>query len=352
MSENDAELVSQSLSDSPGADDAFARLVARYRPAIYGLALAATGSAAEAEDLTQDTLIAAFLGLPQLRDPDRFGAWLKGIARNMLRMWYRRHAARPAFDGGHLLDEMDSGSQRLSPEEHVERQERTARIRQAVQDLSASNQQAIALRHWGEMSYAEIGDALNVPVSTVKSRLHKAKRQLHAQLHAQKMEARMGLIRVNIGEIYAFESEHGPAAIVALVADDGRSLPIWVGPSEGMSLAIARVLGRAKRPITFDLLADIFNELAIDVGQVVVSALKGNTFFATIHLTSDQGQCEIDARPSDAINIAVRTGAAVYVASDVMEQAGKIRHQHLPEELEPLEIPDWISAQLCDEPEE
>lgn len=61
MSENDAELVLQSLSDSNGADDAFAQLVGRYRPAIYGLAFAVTGSAAEAEELTHDTWIFAQL---------------------------------------------------------------------------------------------------------------------------------------------------------------------------------------------------------------------------------------------------------------------------------------------------
>lgn len=151
--EKDAELVRQSLSASPSAEDAFARLVARYRLAIFGLAFAATHSAAEAEDLTQDALIAAYLSLSHLRDPARFEAWLKGIARNLVRMWYRRHAATPTLDGGHLLEQIDSGLQ-FSPEKKVDRQERLARIRQALQELSSGLQQAIALRYWGEMSKA------------------------------------------------------------------------------------------------------------------------------------------------------------------------------------------------------
>jgi RNA polymerase sigma factor (sigma-70 family) len=351
MKENDAELVLQSLSDCDDADDAFARLVARYRPAIYGLAFAATGSVAEAEDLTQDALIAAYLSLPHLRDPHRFGAWLKGIARNMVRMWYRKRAAMPNFDGGHLIDELNLGHRRLSPEEHVDRQERLGRIRQAIQDLSTGNQQAITLRYWDEMSYAEISDTLDVPLSTVKSRLHNAKQQLKTQLDQEITERRTDLIPVNVGEIYAFESEHGPAAIVMLEAGDGRSLPIWIGPSEGMSLAIARVLGRVKRPLTFDLLTDIFTELGIELSQVVVNALQENTYHATLHLASDEGRHEIDARPSDAINIAVRTGAPLYVAPDVMDRAGKMEHEHLPDDLEPMEIPDWVFSQLDDRPE-
>ena len=169
MNESDAELVCQSLSSTAGADEAFGRLVARYRPTIFGLAFAATGHVAEAEDLTQETLIAAYLSLPRLRDPERFGVWLYGIARNLVRVWYRRRARTPTLDGGHLLEKLADGSQR-APEERIDQQERLARIRQAVQELSSGNRQAVTLRYWGDMSYAEISAALDVPVSTVKSR--------------------------------------------------------------------------------------------------------------------------------------------------------------------------------------
>jgi len=123
MNESDAELVRQSLSSEAGADEAFGRLIARYRPTIFGLAFAATGHAGEAEDLTQETLIAAYLSLPRLRDPERFGVWLYGIARNLVRMWYRRQAGTPTLDGGHLLEELVDDSQR-TPEERVDQQER------------------------------------------------------------------------------------------------------------------------------------------------------------------------------------------------------------------------------------
>jgi DNA-directed RNA polymerase specialized sigma24 family protein len=80
MNESDTELVRQRLSSKAGADKAFGRLVARFRPTIFGLAFAATGHVAEAEDLTQEALMAAYLSLPRLRDPKRFGVWLYGIS--------------------------------------------------------------------------------------------------------------------------------------------------------------------------------------------------------------------------------------------------------------------------------
>ena len=208
MNKGDAELVRKSLSDSPGADEAFAQLVARYRPAIVGLAFAATGTAAEAEVLTQETLIAAYLGLSHLRDPARFGVWLKGIARNLIRMWYRHHAGTPALDGGRVLEDLDDGTFR-APEERLDRRESLSRIREAAKELSTGNQQAINLRYWAEMSYSEIGATLNVPVSTVKSRLHKAKLQLQALLPDKRVERRNDMIPVTVGELYAHKTESG-----------------------------------------------------------------------------------------------------------------------------------------------
>jgi RNA polymerase sigma factor (sigma-70 family) len=344
MHEDDAELVRQSLSDQAEADQAFARLVARYRPAIYGLAFAATGDAAEAEDLTQETLITAYLGLPHLRDPALFGAWLKGIARNLVRMWYRRHAATPRLDGGHALDELVSRAT-LSPEEHIDRQERLERIRQAVQELSTGNQQAVTLRYWAGMSYAEISETLDVPVSTVKSRLHKAKRQLQAQFGEQKVERRVKMIPVKLGEILAHEGEYGPGAVINLVSEDGRSLPIWIGLFEGQSLALSRVLSSDEliRPLTFDMVVNILTELGAQVSQVVISALKDTTFYATIHLALGQNRHRIDARPSDAINLAIRTGAPLYVANEVMEAVNTEPPCRTLDDLQPLELPEAVS---------
>jgi len=323
-------------------------LVARYHSAIYGLTSAATGNIAEAEDLTQETLIAAYLGLPHLRDPASFGAWLKGIARNLVRMWFRRRATTPALDGGHALEGLDDVAQPL-PEERLDQRERLARIRQAVHELSTGNQEVVALRYWAEMSYAEIGETLGVPVSTVKSRLHKAKRQLETQLEPE-IKRRIKMIPVTVGEIYAHEGEHGPTTVISLESEDGRSLPIWIGPCEGQWLAVSRVLGgeKLKRPGTYDWVISLLSELGIQITQVVVNALQDTTFYATIHLTQGQTQREIDARPSDAINLALRAGVPVFVAEEVMEAASKVVPDELPVDVRPFELPEWVQRHLSE----
>lgn len=79
-----------------------------------------------------------------------------------------------------------------------------------------------------------------------------------------------------------------------------------------------------------------------------MSALKDTTFHATLFLNSGQVQHEIDARPSDAINLAIRTGAPIYVADEVMAAAGKAVPEELPDEIQPFELPAWIQRQLSE----
>ena len=158
------------------------------------------------------------------------------------------------------------------------------------------------------------------------------------------MKKREKMFPVTVGELYAHELKGGPHTIVSLDSEDGRSLPIWIGPYEGQALAINRVLSgdELHRPITFDLMAKMLATLGVEVTQVVVSALKDTTFYATLHLTLGDVEHEIDARPSDAINLAVRVGAPVFVAEGVMSAAGKGKPDALPEDIQPFELPEAL----------
>jgi RNA polymerase sigma factor (sigma-70 family) len=355
MDTSDQDLVRSSLSGGPEAEQAFNRLVARHRPAVFGLMYAATGEPGEAEDLTQETLIAAYLGLKHLNDPSRFGAWLKGIARNMIRMWYRKRANAPALDGGHALEQLTQPAP-TTPEEHLDRRERMERIHQAVQELSTGNQQAVALRYWAGMTYAQISAELNVPLSTVKSRLHKAKKQLQTHLGEAQRPRRVDMISVSVGELYGFTSDRGPEVIVTLVSEDGRLLPIWIGPMEGQFLAVHKVFGRQglKRPLTYEMFADMLDQFGAQVERVVISALKDTTFYATIDVTLGQTSYQVDARPSDAINLALRLDTPVYVAEEVLDTTGIAALDELPKDARPIELNKWIDrlpSQLFEEEE-
>lgn len=100
-----------------------------------------------------------------------------------------------------------------------------------------------------------------------------------------------------------------------------RVLPIWVGIFEANAIALQIENVATPRPMTHDLLRNIIADLDGEVDRVVVSDLKENTFFATIHLTVKGERVVVDARPSDAIALALRTRAPILVEETVVDNA-------------------------------
>jgi uncharacterized protein len=110
--------------------------------------------------------------------------------------------------------------------------------------------------------------------------------------------------------------------IVILKDKDGeRVLPIWVGIFEANAIALQIENIATPRPMTHDLLRNIITDLEGQVDRVVVSDLKDNTFFAIIHLTVKGEAVVVDARPSDAIALALRTRAPILVEETVIDNA-------------------------------
>ncbi len=99
-------------------------------------------------------------------------------------------------------------------------------------------------------------------------------------------------------------------------------LPIWVGPAEGDSIALKLQGKELPRPMTHDLMDSMISDLGARVTQVVVNALEGDMFLGRIVLQRNGATIERDSRPSDAIALAVRTGAAIYVEEAVLDRAG------------------------------
>lgn len=126
----------------------------------------------------------------------------------------------------------------------------------------------------------------------------------------------------------------GKQPIVLLKAvDSNRFLPIWIGHPEAAAI-LMRLQGQTTpRPMTHDLMLDIFSELEVRCTQVVITELRDNTFFATVTLTTGSMDHQIDARPSDALALAVRAGAPIYVAADVLAESA-IEFEHEVEDTE------------------
>lgn len=115
-------------------------------------------------------------------------------------------------------------------------------------------------------------------------------------------------------------SSNTPIVILKDV-DSQLFLPIWIGVFEANAIAL-RIEGvEPPRPMTHDLLRSTLEGLGARVEKIVISDLKDSTFFALIHVLRDQGGVAIDARPSDAIALALRTDAPIFVLRSVMEKA-------------------------------
>jgi bifunctional DNase/RNase len=101
-----------------------------------------------------------------------------------------------------------------------------------------------------------------------------------------------------------------------------RYLPIWIGPFEAEAIAIRLQHRTFSRPLTHDLLSNVISKMGGKVAYIVVNDMRDSTYYARIIMDLNGQQVEIDSRPSDAIALAVRAGATIFVEEDVMKQAG------------------------------
>ncbi|MDI6893056.1 MAG: bifunctional nuclease family protein [Bacillota bacterium] len=104
--------------------------------------------------------------------------------------------------------------------------------------------------------------------------------------------------------------------------DGDRSLPIWIGHLEAGSIALALEGVQPPRPITHDLLKSMLEAVGARVKRVAINELRNETFYALIEIEADGHTFEVDSRPSDALALALRAEAPIFVAEQVLEQAG------------------------------
>lgn len=110
--------------------------------------------------------------------------------------------------------------------------------------------------------------------------------------------------------------------IILKEKDADRYLPIWIGPAEADAIAVRLQEVTVARPLTHDLLRTAITTLGAEVKSIIVNDLANDTFYARIILDQDGRHLEIDARPSDAIALAVRAGVPIFAEEAVLEKAG------------------------------
>lgn len=124
-------------------------------------------------------------------------------------------------------------------------------------------------------------------------------------------------VQMNVNTVL-FDSKNSSYIVVLKDESGAKILPIWIGAAEGNSIALAMSNMKASRPLTHDLIASIFDRMEIEIARVVVSDLIDNTFYASLYLLQNEKEFHIDARPSDAIALAIRVKAPIFVQEEVL----------------------------------
>ena len=178
---SDEQIIELAVGGDP---DAFGVIVRRWERRIYSLTYGMLGREEEARDATQETFIAAFRNLRGFRGEAKVSSWLHRIAVNQCITKQRRAKVR----GETSLDEAEENGNTFAapanatPAHEAEDQERTQLVRRAVKALPADLRQVVVMKEFEELTFQEIADALELPLSTVKSRLYTAMKQLRMRL--------------------------------------------------------------------------------------------------------------------------------------------------------------------------
>lgn len=283
------------------------------------------GSPDMARDAVQEAAIAAMTDLDRLRSPDRFGAWFCGIALNVSRRWLRQ--LRSQMPGP--LTEVTSDSP--DPAEAAEIADTAARVRRAIAALADGQQHAVRLFYLQGLSHREVAGELGISVGAVKARLHQARAALAPKLAqfretTETEESTMSATdavewaEVEVSEVRrASGDDQENHYHVMILAERGgvRRLPIWIGAPEATALALMLESVETPRPFPYKLAAGLVDAAGSRITEVRITSLLDSVFYARVLVQGAEGPREVDARPSDAVNLALVSGAPIRLNTEL-----------------------------------
>lgn len=361
-----------------GDKDALGRLVQRHWSTAVFLATRVLGSQELAGDAVQEASIAAMTGLDRLRSPDRFGAWFCGITLHVARRW-----------AGQLRTELpgvaaDPACPLPGPAEAAERADLAARVRGAIALLADGQAQAVRLFYLQGLSHREVATELGISPGAVKARLHQARAALaprladiaeatdQAEIRASEFAERNTMtatdtapephwVDASVTEIrlapndpaqpgsssgsfpWASTDDRGHHIMIISETSGDRRLPIWIGPAEATALAMTLESTETPRPFTYKLAASLVSAAGADIAEVRITRLQPPVFYASVLVNGANGTREVDARPSDAVTLALTTGAPIRIDSSLFESG------QLPDLAERIAASPVVTADLVAE---
>lgn len=157
-----------------GETAAWGEVVARYKDAVFGLCLGFLRNRADAEDVTHDAFVRAYLNLRRYNLERKFSTWVFTIAANLCRNRIRYRRNHPVLE----VEFETEGGTDPDPAHAVAREDRQIQVREALNKLPYAYRTPLVLRFYNDLSYKEIGDILAIPEGTVKTRIHRGKAML------------------------------------------------------------------------------------------------------------------------------------------------------------------------------
>lgn len=186
---SDEELVARATA---GDLESFNQLVRRWERPIFALAYRTLGREEDARDVVQDAFLRAYRGLPRFKGEAKFSSWLYRITLNLCRDWIRRERRAPIVptpagaDPNAFADEQVSPS--VSVEELVGRRQMSDAVARALAELPEDQRTAILMKEYHGLTFQEIADTLQCPLSTVKTRLYQGLSVLRRRLERRQAE--------------------------------------------------------------------------------------------------------------------------------------------------------------------
>lgn len=256
-----------------GDKDAFGLLAQRYDMIARRFAVRLIGKEDGASDLAQEAMLQAYLSLESLHDPARFKSWLCGIVLNVCRSHLRDRKiaffSLEAIIGGLQFYPAPFSAAVATPEKIAEEREQYKIVLNAVNTLSSGDRDIILLFYYAQLSLQEIITVMDIPLSTVKVRLHRARQRLKTALMERhpdifpREKRRPIMVKVTIADVRKVELKEGQPQfaeqyVIVLYDEAGRRLlPIWVGSYEGESIARGLSDFATPRPLTHNFFSSL-----------------------------------------------------------------------------------------------
>jgi RNA polymerase sigma-70 factor (ECF subfamily) len=176
---DDAQLIHETLAGKPTA---FGELVRKYQDRLYNTIVHVVGSPEDALDIVQEAFVQAFLKLETFHGSSAFYTWLYRIAFNMAVSHRRRRKPALSVEQARESSGVEPVDDQPGPDDRVEHDERCRQVQQAIAGLTEEHRTVLVLREIDGCCYERIAEILDVPIGTVRSRLHRARLQLREEL--------------------------------------------------------------------------------------------------------------------------------------------------------------------------